>query len=96
MGVGRSNNFLESFNSGYSINNNLDSVKVFSPIIPNSQLYILAGTTDSDDWILELFINPDRTLIIISLIAGLTLFLLGLGIVWMHIKEKQEDIKDRP
>ena len=36
MGVGRSNNYLEQFNAAYSIRNKLDTVKVFTPIIPNS------------------------------------------------------------
>jgi integrin alpha FG-GAP repeat containing protein 1 len=35
-GIGRSNNFLEQFNVAFSINNRLDQVKVFTPIIPNS------------------------------------------------------------
>ena len=36
MGVGRSNSYLEQLNVAYSINNRLDQVKVFTPIIPNS------------------------------------------------------------
>lgn len=36
MGVGRSNNYLEQFNIATSINNRLDQIKVWTPIIPNS------------------------------------------------------------
>lgn len=58
QGVGRSNNYLEQFNAAYSIHNRLDQVKVFTPIIPNSQLRILADAESKQDWEIELFINP--------------------------------------
>lgn len=44
MGVGRSNNYLENFNVAYSLNNSFDQIRVFTPIIPNSQLIILANS----------------------------------------------------
>ena len=96
MGLGRSNNFLESFNVGYSMNGKLDQVKVFSPIIPNSQLFILADNGYSKTWTLELFINPDKTIYLIVFTCTALLLASGLVIIIMHIKEKKEDSKNRP
>jgi len=71
-------------------------VKVFSPIIPNSQLYVLANNQDSEKWQLELFINPDKTLVLIVIMALAFLVVIGVVIVVMHVQEKKEDSKNRP
>ena len=96
MGLGRSNNFIESFNVAYSINNQLDQVKVFTPIIPNSQMFILANNKYADKWTLELFINPNKTIYMIVVACGVILVATGIVIIVLHIKEKQEDSKNRP
>jgi len=84
MGIGRSNNYLEQFNVAYSINNRLDQVKVFSPIIPNSQLLILANAESKNSWNLELFINPDKILVLIVLSISSVLLVSGIVIIIMH------------
>lgn len=43
-GIGRSNNYVEQFNVAYSSSNQLNQVKVFTPIIPNSQLFIIGNS----------------------------------------------------
>jgi integrin alpha FG-GAP repeat containing protein 1 len=96
MGLGRSNNFIENFNVAYSINNKLDQVKVFTPIIPNSQLFILANNKYAKDWTAELFINPDQTIYMIVLTCAGVLLVTGIVIIILHIQEKKEDSKNRP
>ena len=96
LGLGRSNNFIESFNVAYSINNKLDQVKVFTPIIPNSQLFILANNKYAKDWSLELFINPDKKIYMIVFACCGILFVTGIAIIILHIQEKKEDSKNRP
>lgn len=56
QGLGRSNNYIESFNVAYSMNNKLDQIKIFTPIIPNSQQYILANNKYASMWVLETFV----------------------------------------
>jgi len=96
MGLGRSNNFIENFNVAYSINNKLDQVKVFTPIIPNSQLFILANNKYAKNWTLELFINLDETVYMIVFACAGVLLVTGIVIIILHIKEKKEDSKNRP
>ena len=96
MGVGRSNNYLEQFNVAYSIDNRLDQVKVFTPIIPNSQLMVLANNKSKTDWILELFINPAQILTLTVIAISGVLIITGLVIIAMHVREKKEDSKNRP
>jgi len=95
-GIGRSNNYLESLNVATSINSQLDQVKVFTPIIPNSQLYIMANNKSKKQWRLELFINPGKIIILIVISAAAVLLITGLVIIAMHMKEKREDSKNRP
>lgn len=97
QGVGRSNNYLEQFNAAYSINNRLDQVKVFTPIIPNSQLRILANSNKNrQDWELELFINPAQILLITVICIVAVLIISGIVIIVMHVQEKRQDTKSRP
>jgi integrin alpha FG-GAP repeat containing protein 1 len=96
LGLGRSNNFIESLNVAYSINNKLDQVKVFTPIIPNSQMFILANNKYAKNWSLELFINPAATIYMIVIACGAVLVVTGVAIIILHIQEKKEDSKNRP
>lgn len=49
-GIGRSTNYIEQFNVAYSINNKLDQVRVYTPIIPNSYLMVLANKENYKSW----------------------------------------------
>lgn len=50
VGIGRSNNYIEQFNAGYMLKNRLDQVKVYSPLIPNSNIIIYANPEQKQDW----------------------------------------------
>lgn len=97
-GIGRSNGYLESFNVAYSHQGDAEQMKVFTPIIPNSQMYILAskGETDLVEWSLELFIQTDEVLTMLTLCALILLVIIGFVIIVMHIKEKKADERDMP
>jgi len=71
-------------------------VKVFTPIIPNSQLLILASKESKNNWSLELFINPDKILILTVISICAVLVISAVVIIIMHIHEKREDFKNRP
>lgn len=96
MGVGRSNNYLEDFNVAYSLNNNFDQIRVFTPIIPNSQLIIVGNSKNKLYWNMDLFIKPNQILELIVMTMGAVLVISGIVIIVMHIMEKREDIKNRP
>lgn len=59
-GIGRSNNYIESFVSAASfIFENKYSILMKTPIIPNSQLVVFANNGAKEYWQMELFTNPD-------------------------------------
>ena len=68
---------------------------MWTPIIPNSQLVIFMHSTDPLNWGLELFISPTNSLYLIVMVCAVCLVAIGLAIIWLHVKEKQEDAKKR-
>jgi hypothetical protein len=57
---------------------------------------ILANNQDKNSWSLELFINPDKILVLTVLSISAVLLITGVIIVIIHLKEKKEDSKNRP
>ena len=94
LGVGRSNNYVESFTAAYSIEGER-SIRVWTPIIPNSQLIIFAIEQNVNNWTLELFINPTSSLALIVIACLICLFIIGVVIIILHIGEKKEDQKNK-
>ena len=94
IGVGRSNNYVESFYAASGIDGKRTE-KMWTPIIPNSQLIIFMNSNDEMNWGLELFISPTSALYLIVMVCAVCLVVIGLAIIWLHVKEKQEDAKKR-
>lgn len=93
-GIGRSNNYVETFYTATSVNAEL-AQRMWTPIIPNSQLIVFGESAQVDDWGLELFVNPTNSLYIIVISCGVCLFVIGIIIIVLHCKEKAEDKKNR-
>ncbi len=94
LGVGRSNNYVENFYVAMGINGKR-AEHFWTPIIPNSQLVFFAMSSDSSIWDLELFINPTNSLYLFVRVCAVCRVAIGLVIIWLHCKEKQEDAKKR-
>lgn len=92
LGVGRSNNYVETFTAAFSLAGTR-SIRTWTPIIPNSQLIIFAENSDVNAWTLELFINPTKSLALIVVACLICLFIIGVVIIVLHIGEKSEDKK---
>lgn len=92
LGVGRSNNYIETFTATFAING-IKATRVWTPVIPNSQLIIFAMDSNSNYWTLELFINPTEALGLIVIACLICLFIIGVVIIVLHIGEKQDDKK---
>ena len=69
--------------------------RVWTPIIPNSQLIIFANGDETSDWALELFISPTTKLYLVVLCGAISLVLIGVWICVLEYNEKQEDRKKR-
>ena len=94
LGIGRSNNYVETFYAATSIDGKRGE-HMWTPIIPNSQLIIFMNSNDETNWGLELFISPTNALYVIVLVCALCIVVIGLAIIYLHVKEKQEDAKKR-
>jgi len=94
VGVGRSNNYVESFTAAYSIGGTR-SIRVWTPIIPNSHLIVFSPERNVNNWTLELFINPTASLALIVIACIICLVIIGLVVIILHIGEKSEDKKNK-
>jgi len=93
LGVGRSNNYIESFNSAFSFlgEDGKFHVNLKTPIIPNSQMIVFSNLNAVDSWQVELFTNPDKNLYLIMISCAIVLFIIGIIIIILHISEKNLD-----
>jgi len=94
LGIGRSNNYIETFTAAYSIGGSR-SIRIWTPIIPNSQLIIFAPEENVNNWTLELFINPTSSLALIVIACVICLVIIGIVIIILHVGEKKEDQKNK-
>ena len=97
IGIGRSNNYIETFTASTSANGKR-AKRMWTPIIPNSSIIVFAETNSDADvanWGVELFISPTTSLYLIVLVCIICLTVIGIVIVMLHCREKQEDEKKR-
>lgn len=95
IGIGRSNNFIESFTVSAFVNGTR-SLRMWTPIIPKSVLFVV--TQDSDEtetWKLDVLIKPSEKMIMIILVDAVFLLILGLVIIVLHLLEKAEDRREK-
>jgi integrin alpha FG-GAP repeat containing protein 1 len=92
--VGRSNNYVESFTAAFSLGGTR-SIRVWTPIIPNSQLIVFSPENNVNNWTLELFINPTSSLPLIVIACLICLVIIGLVVIILHVGEKNEDKKNK-
>ena len=89
MGLGKTTNYIENFYIGVAKKGSWS--KMWTPLIPNSQVYLFPAGKDSHKWKIEVYVNPTSAL---SLIIGITVVLIILLLIivaFLHHKEKNED-----
>lgn len=94
IGIGRSNNYVENFYSASAVDGER-AEHMWTPIIPNSQLIIFMESNDVKNWGLEMLISPTNALYLIVIVCAICLVVIGLAIIWLHYKEKNEDARKR-
>lgn len=81
IGIGRSNNFIESFTVSTFVNGSR-SLRVWTPIIPKSVLFIVTNNNQEvQSWTLDVLIKPSEKMIFIILVDAVFLLFLGLVII---------------
>lgn len=84
VGVGRSNNFIETFTVANYINGER-SIREWSPIIPKSVLYVYSNMEqDPLNWQLQLLVNPTSKINLILIFDTLLLLIIGLIIIILY------------
>lgn len=99
IGIGRSNNYIENFNTISSNIGKNDYYKSFTPIIPNSHLLISENIDEKSVyfWELELIINPMSILLVLIIAIGGILIVLLVSICYLHrIEVKEDQENDNP
>ena len=95
LGIGRSNNYIENFQiiSGNKYKSS-DNNKIYTPVIPNSQLVIFhtnINGKDNTNWKVDLVVKPTKYLyqliIVIILMIALGTFIAS----YLEMKEREED-----
>lgn len=87
MGIGPSYNYVENYHvaTTSSKNNTNSYLKVFTPIIPNSQLLIY---NTEDHWELDLIVTPISKILLVVIVILLILAILLVVIIILHFMEK--------
>ncbi len=92
MGIGPSYNYVENYHVATSSSkNHTDSyLKVFTPIIPNSQLliYNYNEETNVDNWELDLIVTPISKILLVVIVILAILAILLVVIIVLHFMEK--------
>jgi hypothetical protein len=72
-------------------------MRVWTPIIPKSVLFIVTGDNgqESETWQLDVLIKPSEKMFMIILVDAVFLLVLGLIIIVLHMIEKAEDRKEK-
>ena len=95
IGVGKSNNFVETFTVSF-FNNGSRVIREWSPIIPKSVLYVYSNMANNPQyWSLSLLVNPTSKANLILIVDALLLLIIGLVIIVLYFQEKVEDEKEQ-
>lgn len=93
IGLERTTNYIENFSIGVAKQENWH--KLWTPIIPNSEIYLFLVGSDPEKWKIEIFINPTQALYLILVITVLVILVLTIIAGILHWREKRLDEKER-
>ena len=88
-GTGRTVTYIENLYAALPLAEH--SSRMWTPIIPNSDLSVVPSAHSTEDWELLLFANPSRYLVPIIATSLSLLALLGAFILWRYGKERKMD-----
>ena len=97
IGIGRSNNYLENFHiiSG-CFNERKNNDKVYTPVIPNSQLVIYHENVNgkATSWKVDLIVKPTKNLKKLIIVIVLMIVVMTALTFHLQMKEREEDFKE--
>ena len=95
LGIGRSNNYIENFQiiSGNKYKSS-DNNKIYTPVIPNSQLVIFhtnINGKDNTNWKVDLVVKPTKYLYQLIIVIILMIAFGTILASYLEMKEREED-----
>lgn len=94
-GLGRTSNYIEELFAGFTIAN-YAHYNLYIAIIPKSQIVVFPyPISDASAWLIELFISPSSVLIGVLITISVSLFIVGVSILFFHIREQREDEREK-
>ncbi|EAS01135.2 FG-GAP repeat protein (macronuclear) [Tetrahymena thermophila SB210] len=94
MGIARTNSYIENLSVGLGLQSS-NSVNVWNPIIPNSQINIYPSKNNPDNWkAVSFMVNVTESLLAILIIAACILVVLGIVIYYLFLREKNQDKRE--
>lgn len=91
FGLGKINHYVENFEVRITRTKNWSNV--WSPIIPNSQLMIYSAPSSGFNWKISIFINPTSAMWFIFISTCIVLLGILVIILYLHYKEKNNDVE---
>lgn len=93
IGLGKTTNYIENFSIGIAKKQNWH--KMWTPLIPNSEIFLFLVGSNPEKWKIEIFINPTQALYLILVITVLVIILLTIIAGVLHWREKKQDERER-
>jgi hypothetical protein len=87
-GLGRANNYVEQFRVGITGPNSPALSKMWTPIIPNSQLIVTSNPTP-DSWGIRIFVLPIDSIVYVVIVTIVLLVILGGVLIGFYWKDKR-------
>jgi len=95
-GLGRCSNYVEYLFMGVPYAKGTSYTTKWPGIIPNSQIVTIPfPPSNSEEWIIELFISPSGYTFWIILSVLVSVIIIGIGIIILNNKEKREDVEEQ-
>ena len=89
-GLGKITNYVENFHLGIAKNKG-SWYKSWTPVIPNSQLNIYTYGDSSEEWQIEVLVNPTNALLLIIICTVILALVVIFFIIIMDILERMKD-----
>ena len=91
FGLERTTNYIEYFTVGVAKEGKW--AKEWTPLIPNSHVFVFPVGMDSDKWVLEMFVNPTNAIILIMGLSVVVMVMLGFWWGWLWKLERKKDLE---
>lgn len=92
IGLARTTNYIENFSIGIAKKGSWH--KSWTPLIPNSEIYLFLVGSQPEKWKIEIFVNPSQALYLTMVVTVVVIFVLSFVAGFLHWQEIKADRLD--